>query len=231
MVLTAIFSVLFVFLGLWQLDRAEQKTAVLQKVLERSRIAPLESLDSNTNIDSLIWRKAVLAGSFVPTHTFLLDNQVVKGMTGYFAYSPFVLDSNITVLVNRGWLKAGARRDQIPQFITPQGRLQISGKIKAPPKTGRLLAENTDEIVSAKVYRLQHLDPEKLNKKYGLKLLPYVIRLDSESPAGFERAWTEPASGKEKHLGYAFQWFAMTAALLIIFITVNLNKANEHGEH
>lgn len=37
--------------------------------------------------------------------------------------------------------------------------------------------------------------------------------------------WQPAASGPEKHYGYAFQWFAMAAALTILFIVVNLSKS------
>ena len=59
------------------------------------------------------------------------------------------------------------------------------------------------------------------------KLLPHIIKLEPESEGGFNRDWREPGSGKEKNLGYAFQWFAMASALLIIFLAVNLKKTVE----
>ena len=41
--------------------------------------------------------------------------------------------------------------------------------------------------------------------------------------------WRPAASGPEKHYGYAFQWFAMAAALTVIFVVVNLSR-NESDE-
>ena len=37
--------------------------------------------------------------------------------------------------------------------------------------------------------------------------------------------WRPAASGPEKHYGYAFQWFAMAAALTAIFVVVNLSRS------
>ncbi len=218
---------LLLYLGFWQLERAEQKSAALQHKLQRSNEAPLLSLEANTGIDSLLWRKARLSGVFDQAHIFLLDNQVVNGQAGYFVYTPFELANHNTVLVNRGWIKAEADRSSVPMLRTPPGRSVVSGLIKAPPATGILLAENTDEALAVGLYRLQHIDPAEMNEKYQLTLLPYVVRLDAESKAGYVRKWRQADSGEAKHLGYAFQWFAMAGALLIIFLLVNLKKKTD----
>ena len=218
---------LLVYLGLWQLDRAEQKSNLLEQKLQRSYEAPITSLLQGMDSDSLLWRKAVLSGEFKHSPVFLLDNQVLKNEVGYFVYSLFEIKNGNIVLVNRGWTKAGLTRDVIPVITVPQYITEITGIIAAAPFSGIALAENTDENLGNGLYRLQHIDPEKLNAKYELKLLPHIIKLEPESKGGFVRDWRLPGSGKEKNLGYAFQWFAMASALLIIFLAVNLKKTVE----
>ncbi len=213
-------------LGVWQLNRAEQKAVLFQRMLQRIDETPVESLEANMNIDSLLWRKAYLTGRFSKSPAFLLDNQVLKGQAGYFVYSLFRLDNDNVVLVNRGWIMATASRKDIPALDNPQGRLEIQGTIKAPPATGKLLAENTDEKLAPGLYRLQHINLKEIESNYHIALLPYVVRLTAESPAGFRREWRQPGSGREKHLGYAFQWFAMAGTLLLIFLIVNLKKVS-----
>lgn len=181
------------------------------------------------DMGTLLWRRVELSGRFSDATTFLLDNQVFKSRPGYFVYSLFELDNNTKVLVNRGWIKAEASREDIPKLDIPQERLSITGTIKAAPATGMLLAENTEEELAPGLYRLQYINPEKMNSQYRMTLLPYIVRLDAESPAGYAREWRQPGSGKEKHLGYAFQWFAMASALLIIFVAVNLKKRSDNN--
>ncbi|MBT7952380.1 MAG: SURF1 family protein [Gammaproteobacteria bacterium] len=218
---------LLVYLGFWQLDRAEQKSNLLEQKLERSNNESITSLVSGIDLDSLLWRKAVLSGEFKHSPVFLLDNQVLKNEVGYFVYSPFELSNGNIVLVNRGWTKAGLTRDVIPVIPVSQGIVEITGIIAAAPFSGIVLAEKTDEDLGNGLYRLQRVDLEKLNAKYELKLLSPIIRLDPDSEGGFVRDWRKPGSGKEKNLGYAFQWFAMASALLIIFLAVNLKKTVE----
>lgn len=215
---------LLLYLGFWQLDRAQQKTALHQHYLQRSNEPPIKSIEANMDISGLLWRKAILAGSFSNKHTFLLDNQVLNMQPGYYVFSPFEIDNGITLLVNRGWIRAGVDRSETPMLDTPGGRLTLSGVIKAPPVTGWLLAEDTEEELGQGLFRLQHISPEDIGSRYQLTLTPYILRLDEGSAAGYERDWQQPGSGREKHLGYAFQWFAMASALLLIFLVVNLKK-------
>jgi len=55
-------------------------------------------------------------------------------------------------------------------------------------------------------------------------LLPVVLRLAPESEHGYRRDWTTVAFGPERHLGYAVQWFALAAAMLVILIILVRKK-------
>jgi len=213
-IVTLILLPVLIYLGLWQLDRAEQKSSLLEQKLERSNDEAISTLLPGMESASLLWRKAVLQGGFRQSPIFLLDNQVLKNEVGYFVYATFELNNGNSVLVNRGWIKAGVTRDVIPAIPLPQDIAEITGVIAAAPFSGIVLAENTDEDLGNGLYRLQHIDLKKLNANYGLKLLPHIIRLEPESAGGFTRDWRKPGSGKEKNLGYAFQWFAMALALV-----------------
>lgn len=226
---TVLLVLLFVRLGFWQLDRASQKQALLEDLETKQQLAPLTSLGNITSEERARWRRAVLSGVFVDKPLFLLDNQVSAGRAGYFVYSIFQLDPNSRVLVNRGWTQAMPRRENLPPLATPTAPLQLSGTIKNPPFTGRQLAENTDEAMGGGVIRLQYLDIDHLNSKYDLDLQPFVFRLDAGADAAYKLDWPLPVTGKEKHLGYAFQWFAMSVAIMVIFMALNLGR-NRPGE-
>jgi surfeit locus 1 family protein len=72
---------------------------------------------------------------------------------------------------------------------------------------------------------VQKLELPGIETALNLELLPYLVRMAPESPAGFARSWRAPGSGEEKHLGYAFQWFAMAAAILVIYLILNIKRA------
>ncbi|NKB36312.1 MAG: hypothetical protein GKR93_03970 [Gammaproteobacteria bacterium] len=223
--LTFILLVLLSKLGFWQLDRAKQKETLKEQVVEQQKLPPLSYLPEGVeNSSSLLWRRASLQGVSKTDIVFLLDNQVYQGQAGYFVYTVLKQEGGLNLLVNRGWIKAGLSRETVRVPDISGSTETLTGVIKAPPATGLLLAEDTEESLSNGVVRLQQINPAKINERYHMDIAPYVFRLEPPSTSGFIRDWTAPGFGREKHLGYAFQWFAMAFALFIIYIVVNTNR-------
>jgi cytochrome oxidase assembly protein ShyY1 len=54
-----------------------------------------------------------------------------------------------------------------------------------------------------------------------------VFRLSPENKYGFNRNWQIVFMDSNKHLGYAFQWFSMALALVILTILFFMRKKNE----
>ncbi len=220
--------VLFVALGYWQLDRAAQKRSLADEFHRRQAAAVVRLNEVNGMADAaniLPWQRVAVDGSFAKPTSILLDNQVSQSVAGYFVYTPFrLLGRDIWVLVNRGWLAVGEDRGRVPAVGVSDGALTIYGSVKAPPKTGILLAEHQYEPMGEGIYRVQTLDLAMAEEILGVRLLPYVLRMHPDSPAGFVRRWREPGYGEAKHRGYAFQWFAMAAALVVIYLVINLER-------
>lgn len=220
---------LFVTLGFWQLDRAEQRR-VLHKEFEVRQNAPAVDLNGEiglrNSLDELLWRKVTVEGEFSRDANILLDNQVLGGKAGYFVYTPLKLrGGGFYILVNRGWVPAGESRDYPPEVIDDEGMLRIVGSVKSPPSTGMLLAENLAEQLGEGTTRVQKLELDAIEKVLKIELLPYVVRLEPESAGGLARHWKAPGSGEVKNMGYAFQWFAMAAAIFIIYLILNFKPA------
>lgn len=219
---------LLISLGMWQLDRAEQKRTLYERYQQRREAAALDlNLEPSLRMDTegVIWRRIKARGRFDEQQQILLDNQVMNMEAGYFIYTPFRLeDEDIWYLVNRGWLPLGPDRHKAPQFKESDGVVTITALAKAPPQGGIKIGENIPELLAPGVTRSQYLDLSQQSERLGIKLMPYVLRLEPESEHGYARTWHQPGSGEAKHLGYAFQWFVMAALLVVIFIVVNTHK-------
>lgn len=226
---TFLVSPLFAYLGFWQLDRAAQKD-VLQDEFRARQVASVVDFNILSNLDKefseLNWRRVKAQGVFDPNINILLDNQVVNGVAGYFVYTPFKLEAvDVWVLVNRGWVAAGQYRNVVPNVILDEQQLlTIYGNVKAPPRTGIMLAENVAEQLADAVYRIQKLSLNDIESLTQRQFLPYIIRLNPISSSGFLRDWRVSGSGRQIHLGYAFQWFAMAFAVLCIYLLVNVRR-------
>lgn len=220
---------LFITLGFWQLDRAEQKHALHHEFETRqdADVIDLNRKDAlHEKFDELHWRKVFAEGMFSNDMNILLDNQVENRTAGYYVFTPFnIKKQNLWVLVNRGWITIGESRDIAPRIETTDETLTITGSVKSPPWTGILLEENIIEQLNSSTYRVQKLELAGIEELLNIDLLSYVIRMDPESPAGFTRQWEIPGSGEERNLGYAFQWFAMATVILFIYLILNIKRA------
>ena len=217
-------------LGFWQLDRAHQKEALYGQYQHRRVLDPVNlnaTSARDINAGNLLWRRATVQGVYDNGNNYLLDNQVMNGQPGYFIYTPFrPVPGKSRVLVNRGWVPADPDRSRLPVVPTPSGPVTLDGVIKGMPVTGILLGKDLTEDLPGGIIRVQTIDLNTISRRTGHKLLPFIIRLNPASASGFIRTWAEPGSGKEKHLGYAFQWFLMAAALMIIYVVVNLKRGS-----
>jgi surfeit locus 1 family protein len=230
--LTLIFLYLFVSLGFWQLDRAEQKRTLYAEFQDRQSADAVNLVNSyKLEKEALIWRKARANGFFLEQYQILLDNQVQDTEAGYYIYTPFKLaQSNKYVLVNRGWLLADTNRSIVPKLTPAISEIDIYGVVKDIPKTGLLLKELPPEKMDEGIYRVQKININEIEELTNIKLLPYIIRLEPESEYGYVRKWRLPGSGESTHTGYAFQWFTFAAVLLIIYLVLNIKRTEKIKE-
>lgn len=207
-------ALLMTRLGFWQLERATQKKQLHQAFTERSNAPrlPLESASTN-EITEQLWRPARLTGAPLTT-VLLLDNRVRDGIPGYEVLTPVRLPDARTVLLNRGWLQAPARRDEWPTVSPISALTGVHVRIAPSPSTGVRLAAFAPERGPEPFWRIQAIDFAGLSSTLGLPLEPYQLLLDADQPDGYDRAWALPDPSSAKHEAYAFQWFAMAIALM-----------------
>jgi len=215
-------------LGLWQLDRADQKRSQHEIVMKRQLQEAIDINRAGTRINDkneMLWRNVSANGHFNEDIQILLDNQVMNNQAGYFVFTPFTLTgSGKWFLLNRGWVTVGKDRSQLPVFNRTEGTVSIAGTATNAPVTGVSLGEVVDEQMAPGVYRLQVIDIAHISGLIGIELMPYIIRLNPDSQYGYARVWHRPESGENVHLAYAFQWFLLAITLLLIYIVVNLEK-------
>ena len=124
------------------------------------------------------------------------------------------------VLVNRGWVAAGARRERLPQIQTPAGMQTVEGLAVLPASRMLELDAKTEEGMV-----WENLVFARYAKWSGLKLQPFVLQQTSAAADGFARVWERPDTGADKHRGYAFQWYALATMTLISYVAFSFKRA------
>ena len=127
------------------------------------------------------------------------------------------------------WLIADGRQPpkpgtKAPQINTVAGRLALAGVAKPVPVTGIELAPDVPENMGGNLVRVQRIDLAQIAAQTGWTLLPYVVRLDPDAAGALVWNGTEPGFNRERHLGYAFQWFALAATVLVIYVVLYIRK-------
>jgi surfeit locus 1 family protein len=150
------------------------------------------------------------------------DEGVQNGIVGYQVLTLLRIEGGkLCVLVNRGWVAAGSRREVLPQFSNPAGMQTIEGVAVVPARKFFELGRLADPAADAGPV-WQHLDFERFARTSRLPLQPFVIQQTSAAEDGLKRVWEHPDTGVNTHRGYVFQWYVL--AILILYVTLNLKR-------
>jgi surfeit locus 1 family protein len=204
----------FLSLGVWQLHRADEKRH-LQAEYDARGHGPVVRVEPRVQAgDDLRFYRVEAAGRYEPERQFLLDNRVHHGRAGYHVITPLRIgDSEVRVLVNRGWIALGESRDKLPRIDTPREAVTITGVATVPSEKGyRPYAAPPAGAAWEPVW--PYLDMKRYAQAVPFPVQPVVILLDPENPTGFTREWSRLDAGIAVHQGYAFQWFALAVALV-----------------
>ena len=201
-------ALLFVRLGIWQLDRLDERRA-----LNAKRRATLEQRPGDFTAilrDSVVAnRQVILRGTPDYANDLVLTGRSRNGSPGVHIVTPVrVPGSDTAVLVNRGWVYAGdaatvdlARWREARETFTGYTRPLDHGNTPASrDRAGRAVRTLTREAVRALV-------PYPIHEVY-------VVSQDS-APAAAPARLPHPDLGEGPHLGYAIQWFAFAAVAIV----------------
>jgi surfeit locus 1 family protein len=214
--------VLFVAAGQWQQRRMEQKEALRMQVDVASAVAPVALPQGIVDWAAWRYRPVVVAGNFDVARQVLIDNKVSEGHAGYHVVTPLITEDGRSVLVDRGWIPAGATRAQIPSAAPPAGKVSVQGRINIPTANYIELARGAPE---GAVW--QNLDPERLARATGIALLPIVVEQTAPMNSGdnLVRAWPAPDFGVEQHRIYMVQWYLFAALAAGLWLYFNLRRS------
>jgi len=205
---------LFFSAGFWQLDRADQKQAILDDFASAAAAEHRSELVPDETAGALRFSSFSLTGRYVPGKQVLLDNMTDGGTNGYQVLTAFRA-GNRYVMVNRGWIRASGDRRVLPDVSIGGEKRTIIARLNRFPSPGLRLEQPAGPAASLPV-RLLFPDRDALQQQLSIELPDYQLQLDPGQPDGFLRVWKAVNSGPEKHFGYAFQWFSF-AALACIF--------------
>lgn len=210
-----------IHLGLWQLSRLEEKEALIARVQARISL-PAQELPAKEEWKNLSpaayeYRHVHITGWFHQSSEALIYSQAPEGLgrePGYFVVTPFDLASGGVILIDRGFISNLVQMDAAHRSV-PSELIELSGHLQASQR--RNMFTPVDEPEKLIWYTR---DPEAIAKALHLaEAAPFIFLLDGSSGLGGQRPQPVAIAPRivNNHLAYAFTWFSLAAALIVIF--------------
>jgi surfeit locus 1 family protein len=204
-------------LGHWQTRRAAQKLA-LQARQDAVAHAPAVAVDAThlAALPSHLPERVRLSGNWDAGHAVWLDNRSHDGRAGFWLVMPLVIGPGAVVLVQRGW----APRDPLERARLPPVETAPTATIEglALERLPRAFALGNAAPEAPLPAIWQNLDFDAFERVSGLQVARAVVQQTDPDGGGLLRQWPRPAQDVDMHRGYAFQWFALSALLVVLGI-------------
>jgi len=205
---------ILVYLGRWQLGRAEEKTIYTERLKQDNEYVDFRAI---SKVDPL-FKKVRVTGNFLGKKNYFLNNQLKNNQLGYRVISPFLVTAtNKVLLIDRGWVL-----EPITESIATQ-KQQIFGAITTARlgiQLKPLVIDINDELPI-----IHSLDYAVIADALNESCYPFILQLEQPSKLLFtpmpKVSVNMPAS---KHIGYALQWFCMALMLTIYYFVINSRR-------
>lgn len=203
-------------LGVWQVQRLQWKTDLIERVEARTRAAPvpLEAALAS-GLTEAEWRRVTVHGHFAHQGEMYLVATGPHGESGVDVITPLSSDGGRVVLINRGFVP-DARRDpstrsagQVAGAVTIAGIVRLSQEpgwfTPEPDRAHRLFFSRTVAPMGAMLR--------------DATVMPVFVEADATpNPGGYPAGRQTAMDIPNDHLSYAVTWFALALTLMAVYL-------------
>ncbi|WP_431894607.1 SURF1 family cytochrome oxidase biogenesis protein [Nonomuraea sp. bgisy101] len=203
----------FVFLGQWQFGRYEERSSnsdVVTRNLEAKPVPIAELVRPGESVDeSTRYRTVTVQGSYDPAHALLVRRRTQNSSLGFYVLTPLVTGQGQAVLVNRGWVKAGATADALPEVPpAPSGQVTVTGRLRPSETEESSGIRNRGALPSGQVLLI---DSDAIGKGVPYRLVGGYVSLTEQrpqtSPAPEPVPPPDVGAGGGLNFAYGVQWW------------------------
>lgn len=209
--------VFLAWLGVWQLDRLQQRRDFNAMVHDRWTQEPYDitATAAPADLGELEYRRVQATGTFDYDHQIALKNQSRDGQPGVGLVTPLLLDDGRAVLVDRGWIP---QADADPEFWRKYDEPGDEPVISLIQESQLMPFGKPVPVPDAPEQAWFYVNIDAIQPQMPYELLPFfLLQLPEEGrPYDALPYREEPIQLTEgNHLSYAIQWF--TFALILGF--------------
>lgn len=195
----------FVNLGLWQLDRLDQRRERNDTVVahEESPVAEFAEVFNRTITEADQWQRVAVEGTFDAEHQFVVRYRTNAGAAGYEVLTPLHSTDGRWVLISRGFAVRQAARD-FPSVLPapPSGQVSVVGFVRRDE-------QGPTDAVTPTGNSVRLINSAAMSGVLPYPLVNgYISALEMTPPQSGELIPVQPPELTEgNHFSYALQWF------------------------
>ena len=212
-----IFAIIFVpitiSLGLWQIERANEKKVIISNY-DKLLVSKPIVLQEEQSLEN--WQPLETTGTYQDLIIYE-DNAINGGKAGFKVYHLFQNGDGTFIFVHRGFIERNLIKNNLPRIDTPVGKKNIKGTTLF--KQNNTFVKNIEE---SDIRIIQEFNTSVLIERFPILkdryLHPFLFNLDVRDADKFQPIEKPVNMTATKHIGYAIQWFGLCAALIILTI-------------
>jgi cytochrome oxidase assembly protein ShyY1 len=220
--LAVVLATVMVGLGNWQLDRYHQRVAINDRIDAARHAAPVPVTDvlrpGQAPANSQRYTRVTATGRYDPAHEILVRGRTLDSRVGFEVLTPLVLPGGVALLVDRGWVAAGAGARTVPAVPAPPGGdVTVVGAVRLPERAvGRV------ETLGGRL-QVRRVSPAQLAGSLPYPVLGGYVTTEQDGLAPIAVEY----EGTLQNGGYALQWWAFAALTLVGFGYLARRQARE----
>ena len=205
---------ILIMLGSWQVQRLGWKSDLISNYNNNFQQAPITVNELLKQRQKNKYRRTIINGQYDHSNEIKIIGKTYEGNAGFHIITPFILENNEIIYINRGWVPKKYADKKTRKFSLLEENVKVVGLVRLPQKKGYFVPENEPEngfwftII-----------PEELNRHLNIigENEFYIDELNIDEKLKLPI----PANGKvqvpNNHLQYAITWYSLALGLLIVY--------------
>ena len=219
-------------LGVWQVQRHQQKMSAHEIVSERIQATPVDHTALATPDESDHWKLIRITGSYVD-QTALIGGQMVQNQPGYNLLQLFQTDSGHSVIVERGWMPREDIGDHYNTAMSNNNNVTIEGQLRPIRFHFEMQPIQADDFPTyvwrpgsqGEIHRRWLPD----EAQHYMVLGPVLREHQSKNLETMPYSGFVPTPAEYNSFFYAIQWFLISVILFAIWFAMGIVRNKEEN--